>query len=366
MLFSYTYITHNMEKMQEYMDYIFYEVWYKAIYTEGGFSLDLFNAKSELKEIMESFYYDDTVGGDLFYESIEEIFYLFQKIDSIQTNQLKAWYDANNNIELLCANTAGITPVTYSELETFHKALHDKIKKLFKNLYGKKIIGLKAITDKIGKIDEHNKAFMEINTKGKCPCCGLNSLKGIYHTKREAYDHYLPKGTYPFNSINFKNLIPLCHECNSSYKLEKNPLYVVPNPIAGRRKAFYLYTDEDINIDVSVSLNLTRKDEIKPENIVIEFSAVDYEEELETWKDVFGIEERYKAECSAENDGIDWLEQITDDIDNYATDITKDQALDILREAKRRKPFAEKRFLKLPFLEACNEIGLLDPVIVEE
>ena len=364
MLFSYTYITHNMEKMQEYMDYIFYEVWYKAIYTEGGFSLDLFNAKSELKEIMESFYYDDTVGGDLFYESIEEIFYLFQKIDSIQTNQLKAWYDANNNIELLCANTAGITPVTYSELETFHKALHDKIKKLFKNLYGKKIIGLKAITDKIGKIDEHNKAFMEINTKGKCPCCGLNSLKGIYHTKREAYDHYLPKGTYPFNSINFKNLIPLCHECNSSYKLEKNPLYTVPNPIEGRRKAFYLYTDEDINIDVSVGLNLTRKDEIKPENIVIEFSAVGYEEELETWKEVFGIEERYKAECSAENDGIDWLEQIMDDRENYDTDedkrISKEEALETLQKAKARKPFAEKRFLKLPFLEACDEIGLLD------
>lgn len=366
MLFSYTYITHDMEKMQKYMDYIFYEVWYKAIYTQGGFSLALFNAKPELKEIMESFYYaDGTEGGaDLFYSSIEEIFYLFQKIDSIQTNQLKAWYDANNNIEALCANTAGIIPVTYSELETFHEVLHDKIKKLFKNLYGKKIIGLKAITDKIGKIDEHYKAFMEVNTKGKCPCCGLNSLKGIYHTKREAYDHYLPKGTYPFNSINFKNLIPLCHECNSSYKLEKNPLYVVPNPISGRRKAFYLYTDEDIHIDVSVSLNLTRKDEINPENIEINLNAAGYEEELETWKEVFGIEERYKAECSAENDGIDWLEQITDDLHNYDDNeekkITKDEALKTLREAKRRKPFAEKRFLKFPFLEACDEIGLLD------
>jgi len=365
MLFSYTYITHNMEKMQEYMDYIFYEVWYKAIYTPE-YGIELFNQKPELKQILIDFDIQTSEGGDLFLRSIEEIFYLFQKIDSIQTNQLKAWYEANNNIKALCANTAEKTPVTYNELKTFNEPLHDKIKKLFKNLYGDKIIGRVPITKKIGKIDAHYTAFMKINTKGKCPCCGLNSLKGIYHTKREAYDHYLPKGTYPFNSINFKNLIPLCHECNSSYKLEKNPLYVVPNPIAGRRKAFYLYTDEDINIDVSVGLNLTRKDEIKPENIVIEFSAVGYEEELETWKDVFGIEERYKAECSAENDGIDWLEQITDDIDNYATDITKDQALDTLRKAKRRKPFAEKRFLKLPFLEACNEIGLLDPVIVEE
>lgn len=363
MLFSYTYITQNMEKMQEYMDYVFYEVWYKAMYTQGRFSLVLFNAKPELREIMESFFYSDTEGGDLFYESVEEIFYLFQKINSLQTNQLKSWYDANNNIEALCANEAGVTPVTYNELKSFHKPLHDKIKKLFKNLYGKKIIGLKAVTDKIGTIDQHYREFMTANTKGKCPCCGLNSLKGVYHSNREAYDHYLPKGTYPFNAINFKNLIPICHECNSSYKLEKNPLYVVPNPIAGRRKAFYLYTNEDINIDVSVRLNLTRKDEIKPENIEIDFEASGYEEELETWNEVFGIEERYKAECSAENDGIDWLEQITDDRENYEdTDrtITKDEALETLRKAKARKPFAEKRFLKLPFLEACDNIGLLD------
>ena len=254
----------------------------------------------------------------------------------------------------------GINPVTYRELKVFNKELHDKIKKLFKNLYGDKIIGRAPISNKIGTIDEHYQAFMAENTIGKCPCCGLNNIKGVYHSKREAYDHYLPKGTYPFNSINFKNLVPLCHECNSSYKLEKNPLYVVPNPIKGRRKAFYLYTDKEINIDVSIRLNLTRKDEIKPENIEIEFSASGYEEELETWKEVFGIEERYKAECSAENEGIDWLEQITDDIDNYGEKITKEEVLETLRQAKKRKPFAEKRFLKLPFLEACDEIGLLE------
>ena len=360
MLFSYTYVPHKIEKMQEYMDYIFYEVWYKAIYTKGRFSLELFNDNLELKEIMVDFFNSSTEGGDLFYRSVEEVFYIFQKIDSIDTNKLKVWYEANNNIEQLCQATNGVVPITYSELKVFHEPLHNKIKKLFTVLYGSKIIGLKAVYSKVGKIDEHYKVFMLENTKAKCPCCGLNNLKGVYHTKREAYDHYLPKGTYPFNSINFKNLIPLCHECNSSYKLEKNPLYKVPNPIKGRRKAFYLYTDKNISIDVSVSLNLTRKDEIKPENIEIELKSTGYEEELETWKEVFSIEERYKAECSSENDGLDWIEQITDDIDNYEEDITKEQALDTLRKATKRKPFAEKRFLKLPFLEACEEIGLLN------
>jgi len=165
----------------------------------------------------------------------------------------------------------------------------------------------------------------------------------------------LPKGTYPFNSINFKNLVPICHQCNSTYKLQKNPIY-----LRSRRKAFYLYTNDDIEIDVSVTLNLTRKDEITPENIEIGFEATDYEEELETWKEVFSIEERYKAVLSAKNDGIAWLEIITDDIDNYVGDITKEQYLQTERLAKFKRPFSEKRFLKLPFLEACDEIGLLD------
>ena len=59
-------------------------------------------------------------------------------------------------------------------------------------------------------------------------------MKGTHHSKREAYDHYLPKVLYPFNSINFRNLAPACHECNSTYKLGKDPAH---NP-AGRRKAF--------------------------------------------------------------------------------------------------------------------------------
>ena len=358
MLFKYTYIQHDMEKMQEYMDYIFEEVWYKAIYTQGGFSLELFNRKPDLQEIMESFLFSSTEGGDLFYGRIEEIFYIFQTISSTQTNKLLEWYRANNDIEKLCNKDVNTSPVTYSQLKAFHEPLHDKIKSLFQNLYGKKIIGLKAVKDKIGDIDQHYKDFMLINKKGKCPCCGLNSLKGVYHTKREAYDHYLAKGTYPFNSINFRNLIPLCHECNSSYKLEKNPLYHVPNPIQ-RRKAFYLYTEEDINIEVVVQLNLTRKDEIKPENIDLDFRANGYSEEIETWKEVFSIEERYKAECSAESEGLDWLEQITDDLENYEEDITQEQYLRTLQQQTRRNPFAEKRFLKLPFLKECKRVGLL-------
>lgn len=355
MLFPYIYISHDMEKMQEYMDYIFYEVWYKAIYTPE-YNLNLFDDKPELKEILTDFFYNHSEGGDLFCRSIEEIFYICQRIPSSEMNQLHEWYKSNNNIEQLCQNSLSCEPITYKELKEFNEELHGKIKKLFTNLYGKKIIGRKAITDKIGKIDAHYDSFMRVNKTGICPFCGLHSIKGIYHTKREAYDHFLPKGTYPFNAINFKNLAPMCHECNSSYKLEKNPL----QGVSGKRKAFYPYSSEAIDIDIQVTLNLSLKDEIKPENIEIEFISGGYEEEIETWKALFSIDERFKAICSSESDGLDWLEQINDDIENYEENITKTQILETFKKAKNRKPFADKRFLKVPFLEACKEKGLID------
>ena len=59
MLYAYTYVSHSMEKMQAYIDFIFYEVWCKAP-GNGGFRLDLFDPNAELREVMEAFNYGDT------------------------------------------------------------------------------------------------------------------------------------------------------------------------------------------------------------------------------------------------------------------------------------------------------------------
>jgi hypothetical protein len=79
------------------------------------------------------------------------------------------------------------------------------------------------------------------NTAGKCPFCGIGNIKSPHHTKREAHNHYLPKALYPFNSINVRNLAPTCHECNSTYKLSKDPAH---NDAKRRRKAFNPYMSQ--------------------------------------------------------------------------------------------------------------------------
>ena len=53
MLFPYTYVPHQMEKMQTFIDFIFHEVWCKAP-TSGPFGLDLFDANAELREMRQA------------------------------------------------------------------------------------------------------------------------------------------------------------------------------------------------------------------------------------------------------------------------------------------------------------------------
>ena len=269
--------------------------------------------------------------------------------------KLKRWYTINQNIKSLCENTISNNPLTYDILDKFDTKLSSKLKSLYGRLYGSDAINeLKEFKPYTKTIDEHYKKFTSINNKGICPFCGLYSIKGIYHTKREAYDHYLPKGIYPFLSINFKNLAPMCHECNSSYKLENNPIF---EKTGSRRKAFYPFRYDPTNIHVKVSLKTVDKTEIKPENIDIEIFSP-YESETKTWIEIFGIEERYKATLSSESEGLEWLTEILDDVENKE-DLTKDDALNTIKKSFAKNPFAQQRFLKVPFLEACASAGII-------
>lgn len=352
MLFAYKYVFHSMEKMQEYIDYIFFDLWCKA--SLRPYKIDLFDGNKELKEIITEFHYSSTTGGDFFIRKIEEIYEIFQSLPSSDIEKLKKWYKANNNIEKLCAKDPSTVPVTYNELENFNKELSGKLESFFKKLYGTEILSLKPLSLKIGKIDEHYDSFMKNNNKGKCPYCGINDIKGIHHSKREAYDHYLPKSTYPFNSINFKNLVPMCNECNSSYKLAKDPLHDSEN---NRRKAFYSYIL--VRPKINIELEIKTKDiiSITPEDIDIKINSGNHEEEVQTWKELFGIEERYKAKCTSESDGKYWFTQVQDECQNY--NMTPEKFLNIKINEAEKNPLSDTNFLRKPFLVACKNKNLI-------
>lgn len=361
MLFPYAYMPHTMEKMQEFIEYIFFEVWCKAPAGQP-FGFDLFNTKPDLKAVMEAFFYSDAKGADFFYVHVEMIYGLFKALLPTQINQLQNWFMGNNDIPGLCRNEPTVAIARYSDLEAFHPPIAKALAVFFKGLYSKDLLNLAALKSVIGKMDDHHTKFTEVNRQGKCPFCGINDLKGIYHSKREAYDHYLPKGKYPFNSINFHNLAPACHECNSTYKLAKDPLYDAKDPLlagtGGRRKSFYPYQTIPYAIELDITLDSPDWTNITPGDVSLTTGPAALKEEIDTWMDVYGIEERYKAKCCGENDGKYWIEQVLDECQNDGK--TPGEIFTTLTRHERLKPFAEANFLKKSFLEACRRSGLFE------
>ena len=170
------------------------------------------------------------------------------------------------------------------------------------------------------------------------------------HT-REAYDHYLPKEKYPFNTINFKNLDPMCHKCNSSNKARQNPIM---KPCSTRRKAFYPYGNKALDIEILLEMNTKDIANIKEGDIAVTLSSANFPEETKTWKEIFYIEERYKQKCTNKAHGKYWYTQILDEMQDCS-------AKEVLRKKIKQmkaSPFADNNFLRKPFLLACEKKGL--------
>ncbi|OGR15403.1 MAG: hypothetical protein A2277_03415 [Desulfobacterales bacterium RIFOXYA12_FULL_46_15] len=355
MLSAYQYVPHAMEKMQAYIDFIFYQVWCMApIGLE--FSPDLFEAEPDLKEIMSCFGFSAKAPerGRQFYNDIKGIYELFAVLSPQQTDQMKQWCRANNDIEKICANDPALQIARYADLRALHPDLSDQLAMFFKGLYSQQLLDLAALREKIGLIADHYHAFMLVNGTGKCPFCGLIDIKGVNRSKRDAYDHYLPKALYPFNTINFRNLAPTCHDCNSTCKHSKDPAHNA----TGRRKAFYPYADICHAIEITIDLDSPDIDRLEPANIQLTFGPSTVHEEIETWREVYGIDERYKDKCCS-SDAKDWLEQVRILHDHG---MEPETLLTTLQQQTRNDPTANSNFLKTAFLEGCKKIGVFDEI----
>lgn len=358
MLFPYTYVPHQMEKMQRFINFIFYQVWCRAR-KAGPYGLNLFDANPSLKDVMTSFAYDHTDAGDRFSSQVQAIYLSFSLLGRRDIAQFKRWYHGNNDLAKVCANDPTAHLARYADITVNYKDIADQLGTFFKGLYSQSLLGLAALRAKIGDIDDHYKKFVQTNTAGKCPFCGMNDLLGPNHVPREAYDHYLPKALYPFNSINFCNLAPACHHCNSSYKTSKDPAYTPKDPAraAHRRAIFYPYKTAAHSIQLQVVLQHSDIAKLTPAGITLQFGPAAVAEEIDTWKDVYGIEERYKSKLCTESDGKAWLAQVLDEWKELGQD--PQDFLHTLAFNTKKRPFTDCNFLKKPFLDACQQIGIL-------
>jgi hypothetical protein len=369
MLFPYTYVPHQMEKMQKFIDFIFFEVWCKAPIGQE-FHTDLFIGEPDLQEVMSEFGFSKHAPerGKAFYKDVKAIYQLFSSLPPQEIDQFKQWYQGNNDIEKVCANDPA-TPLTrYADIPAAHKDLTEQLKLFFKELYSpRSLLDLAVLREKIGNINDHYRAFSSVNKSGKCPFCGISDLLGENHTPREAYDHYLPKALYPFNSINFRNLVPACHHCNSSYKTSKDPAHELKTLAGGavRRKVFYPFATAPYAIDVQVAFDHADIEKLTQGEIKLTFGPDNLAEQIETWKEVYGIEERYRGKLLS-GDGKAWLEAVFiewryHDKSAGEDGQTPDKYLRAVKRQAEQLPYANENFLKNGFLQACKTAGVFKP-----
>ena len=89
-----------------------------------------------------------------------------------------------------------------------------------------------------------------------CPYCGqqyFSVIKNKYdnYIAEASIDHYYEKSAYPFLSLNLYNLIPVCKNCNSSFKLNK-PEHIVNPFIESLDDSIFFKLN---NLDISNYLN---------------------------------------------------------------------------------------------------------------
>ncbi len=357
MLFPYHFVpNHAIYTLQVWMDDLFLNVWCVA---DKDIPYDVELLPDALKAVVMEIFNDNKIKIDHLYGPIEKVYKIFQGFDQPTKDSLALAYNHNNSIKDLCKQTNGCNPFLYSALTVIHQDLSEELHSFYKNLFTN-VIHLKAVTDRIGEIDTHYDEFVRENDESKCPFCGINGIKGRYVSKRDAYDHFLPKGIYPFNSINFKNLSPMCYDCNSSYKGAKDLLH----RNAVRRKTFYPFDAAAVpNIQLTIAFSKADISTLTPADITLTLTSAGQQDEVDSWKDVFGIEERYKAKCLEKNDGLYWFEQATEEFANVQADLgegfTKDQWVQHLINSAKRKPYADGNFIKAKYLEACKSIGVL-------
>lgn len=267
-------------------------------------------------------------------------------LNRFQLKTLKRAVHCNNKIRELC--NGGIEPVKYDEIEKIDPDLKDALKTFCDFLYDESI-DKAPFYSTYEKIDGYYKKM--VKRSSLCRCCGINKVLTQYHTHRSALDHYLPRKYYPFNSINFKNLFPICDICNSKYKLSEDPLYKTENKgkkneSKTRVKAFYPFRRTNLDIDISIKfLKLKSIKTLEPENIDIELKCTGYDEQVESWDRVFGIKEIYKAECCTDEMLSYYEEQYMAEMINGKTHL---DYIDLLKGNK----YGDSNFLKIPFLNA--------------
>ena len=335
MLKAYKPISNNIYKAQDLIEFLVNEVWCKA---DGHRCKTKLN--DELTKIYEKY--------DWFEMHVRNIYKVCKRLTSQERADFKNAFSTNNDIEGLC--NGSLSPVPLSSL---NNDLVNAITPFFEKLYTK-FLGWALVYKKYGTKKKYYDKLMFNNNIDYCPCCGYGDLKDYYSKGYSPYDHYLSKKHYPFSAINFNNLVPLCHTCNSDYKGETDI-------IKDGQIVFYPFASNHPNIEVKLSIDTSilskliskvevegKEKVLKPEEIKVDFNINN--NKIEAWDSIFDIKNRYFGKIARNR--VSWLNDVIRVFrDPEISTSTPEKAFDKVIELDSDKHLG---FLKSPYLKSMK------------
>ena len=205
-----------------------------------------------------------------------------------------------------------------------------RLKDFFDELFDRHIKS-GPISKELGDLKKHVDEFSKGNREGVCPFCGLEETRDENYSTRDPYDHYLPRFKYPFNAVNFRNLVPICHICNSSYKTTKDPISQWPGM---RQQAFAPYESNVQFPEIQVKLDPHKIESLTKDDIDISIRSSANQNKIDVWQWLFGIQERYKGKLCKKRGAHAWLRMVLESVQprelfkDIVNNATKDPLLD--------------------------------------
>lgn len=321
MLRLYKPIEHDIFKLHQMLEHLVCSVWCEACEDACDTKLN-----ADFKGVYDKYAWLKT--------AVDAIYEQCKPLKKNEREAIKEAFITNNKIEELCN---GAVPKYLKDLP---KVVEDHMKSLLVDFYETLLEKAKVP----GTKKDYYEKLIAKNEFQYCPCCGLIDFEHEDSKYREAFDHYLPKSEYPFASINFQNLVPLCYKCNSDRKRAKDP-------IENDRKAFYPFSAREHNIQIQFEIDNTKDlDKLERIDLTIIFNGEN--DKVETWDWLFDIKERYNDVTRAFSKSfLRKIKRRHEDFKEGKNGWTYLQSLNKLMVDYEFDRYEDKKFLKIAFLE---------------
>ena len=231
-------------------------------------------------------------------EKFKTVFDEINKLGIKQRRKLICIYLNNQKVERLCLDKN----FPRKNLSNFPNDLQTAIKKLGEYLYSS-VLQQSCFTDLPNVNDTLRTHWTNYkNANGRICCfCGINKyteqLANVETSKqlRPAFDHYLPKEKYPFASVNFNNLIPICDFCNGRrFKGSIDPCEYKKQTSTHAFYPFGSLAYGSLSYKVELNLNQIQGREEISDILDVKLSKPKDEQQC-TWNHVFKVISRVKG-----------------------------------------------------------------------